>query len=74
MYHDGSESIILFFKRWYKLYYDFCRVKGSEKIFNISKIPDIYDSIKYDLIMKLDLIFFIILQQSNNFVMIQKNY
>ena len=43
-----SEKIILIFKRWIKLYQDF--YDNKKKKFDISKIPDIYDNIKYDLI------------------------
>jgi len=42
----GQENIILIFKRWRKLEIDFFDKKKG--IFNISKIPDINDSIKYD--------------------------
>ena len=42
----GQENIILIFKRWHKLEIDFFDKKKG--IFNISKIPDINDSIKYD--------------------------
>ncbi|CAD8165624.1 unnamed protein product [Paramecium pentaurelia] len=45
-----SENLTLFFKRWYKLEYDFLQ---KEK-FNISKIPDIYDSVKYDMLHNQD--------------------
>jgi inositol hexakisphosphate/diphosphoinositol-pentakisphosphate kinase len=43
-----DEKIILIYKRWIKLYQDFFNFKKN--IFDISKIPDIYDNIKYDLI------------------------
>lgn len=43
-----SEKLILIFKRWIKLYQDFYDTKTKK--FDISKIPDIYDNIKYDLI------------------------
>lgn len=43
-----AEKIILIYKRWIKLYQDF--YDFSTKKFEISKIPDIYDNIKYDLI------------------------
>ena len=42
----GQENIILIFKRWRKLEIDFFDKKKG--LFNISKIPDINDSIKYD--------------------------
>ena len=41
-----EESLTLFYKRWYKLEYDFLQ----KDQFNISKIPDIYDSVTYDLL------------------------
>lgn len=47
----GQENIILIFKRWRKLEIDFYDRK--KEIFNISKIPDINDSIKYDSIHNL---------------------
>jgi inositol-hexakisphosphate/diphosphoinositol-pentakisphosphate 1-kinase len=43
-----DEKIILIYKRWIKLYQDFYNTK--KKKFDVSKIPDIYDNIKYDLI------------------------
>lgn len=43
-----DEKIILIYKRWIKLYQDFYNSK--KKKFDVSKIPDIYDNIKYDLI------------------------
>lgn len=43
-----SEKVILIYKRWIKIYQDFYDRK--KKKFDISKIPDIYDNIKYDLI------------------------
>jgi inositol hexakisphosphate/diphosphoinositol-pentakisphosphate kinase len=45
LYHDESWELML--RRWSKLEKDFYN-KKKEK-FEISKIPDIYDSIKYDL-------------------------
>jgi inositol hexakisphosphate/diphosphoinositol-pentakisphosphate kinase len=45
LYHDESWELML--RRWSKLEKDFFN-KKKEK-FEISKIPDIYDSIKYDL-------------------------
>ena len=44
LYH--SESWELMIRRWSKLFKDFKMKDGS---FDISKIPDIYDCIKYDL-------------------------
>jgi len=44
----GQENLILVFKRWRKLEIDFFDRKNE--IFNISKIPDIHDSIRYDMI------------------------
>ena len=43
-----EEKVVLIYKRYVKLYNDFYD-KKKEK-FDISKIPDIYDNIKYDLI------------------------
>jgi hypothetical protein len=43
-----DEKIILIYKRWIKLYQDFYNTKKDR--FDISKIPDVYDNIKYDLI------------------------
>ena len=43
-----DEKIILIYKRWIKLYQDFYNPK--KKLYDVSKIPDIYDNIKYDLI------------------------
>ena len=43
MYH--SETWELMDRRWSKLIKDF---RKSNEIFDISKIPDIYDNIKYD--------------------------
>jgi inositol hexakisphosphate/diphosphoinositol-pentakisphosphate kinase len=43
-----DEKIILIYKRWIKLYQDFFNKKKNR--FDISKIPDVYDNIKYDLI------------------------
>lgn len=48
----GQENIILIFKRWRKLEIDFFDKK--KEIFNISKIPDINDMIKYDAIHNLE--------------------
>lgn len=45
LYH--KESWELFQHRWRKLYQDFLRRDGT---FDISKLPDIYDNIKYDLL------------------------
>lgn len=44
LYH--GESWELMARRWAKLEKDFCTKNG---LFDISKIPDIYDCIKYDL-------------------------
>lgn len=44
----GQENLILVFKRWRKLEIDFYDRKNE--VFNISKIPDIHDSIRYDMI------------------------
>ena len=41
-----EEKVILIFKRYIKLYQDFYK----DKKFEISKIPDIYDNIKYDIL------------------------
>lgn len=48
----GQENIIIIFKRWRKLEFDFYDKKRN--IFNISKIPDINDSIKYDTLHNTD--------------------
>jgi inositol-hexakisphosphate/diphosphoinositol-pentakisphosphate 1-kinase len=45
LYHDESWELML--RRWSKLEKDFYNKKKDK--FDISKIPDIYDSIKYDL-------------------------
>jgi inositol hexakisphosphate/diphosphoinositol-pentakisphosphate kinase len=45
LYHDESWELLL--RRWSKLEKDFYNKKKHK--FEISKIPDIYDSIKYDL-------------------------
>ena len=45
LYHE--ETLEMMISRWEKLVKDFKSVDGK---FNISKIPDIYDCIKYDLI------------------------
>lgn len=44
----GQENLILVFKRWRKLEIDF--YDRRKENFNISKIPDIFDSIRYDMI------------------------
>ena len=44
LYH--AESWELLARRWSKLEKDFLNVKTNS--FNISKVPDIYDCIKYD--------------------------
>ena len=43
-----EEKVVLIYKRYMKLYQDFYN-KKKEK-FDISKIPDIYDNVKYDII------------------------
>ncbi|CAF3721714.1 unnamed protein product [Adineta steineri] len=43
-----SETLDLCLRRWLKLEKDFYNVQKDK--FNISKVPDIYDSIKYDLL------------------------
>ena len=43
-----EEKVVLIYKRYVKLYNDFYDNKKQK--FDISKIPDIYDNIKYDLI------------------------
>ncbi|KAL4488441.1 hypothetical protein ABPG72_013009 [Tetrahymena utriculariae] len=40
----GNESLILMYKRWRKLTVDLLQ----NNIYNISKVPDVYDNIKYD--------------------------
>ena len=49
----NDENIILIYKRYVKLKNDFFNTKKN--IFDISKIPDIYDNIKYDIIHNKDL-------------------
>ena len=44
----------MIFKRWRKLKEDFFDHKTKK--FNISKVPDIYDNIKYDMIHNKDLL------------------
>ena len=48
-----DENIVLIYKRYVKLKNDFFNVKKNK--FDISKIPDIYDNIKYDIIHNKDL-------------------
>ena len=48
-----DENIILIYKRYVKLKNDFYNAKKNK--FDISKIPDIYDNIKYDIIHNKDL-------------------
>ena len=48
-----DENIILIYKRYVKLKNDFFNVKKN--LFDISKIPDIYDNIKFDIIHNKDL-------------------
>ena len=47
-YDCEEEKVILIYKRYVKLYKDF--YDRDKNKFNISKIPDIYDNIKYDII------------------------
>ena len=49
-----DENIILIYKRYVKLKNDFFNQKKN--LFDISKIPDIYDNIKYDIIHNKNLI------------------
>lgn len=44
---EEPEALIIIFKRWSKLQKDFYDVPSAK--FNISKIPEIYDNIRYDL-------------------------
>ena len=54
LYYDClDENIVLIYKRYVKLKNDFYNTKKSK--FDISKIPDIYDNIKYDIIHNKDL-------------------
>ena len=48
-----DENIVLIYKRYVKLKNDFYNIKKDK--FDISKIPDIYDNIKYDIIHNKDL-------------------
>ena len=48
-----DENIVLIYKRYVKLKNDFFNIKKNK--FDVSKIPDIYDNIKYDLIHNKDL-------------------
>ena len=48
-----DENIVLIYKRYVKLKTDFFNTKKN--IFDISKIPDIYDNIKFDIIHNKDL-------------------
>ena len=48
IYDCEEEKVILIYKRYVKLYNDFYNKKKNK--FDISKIPDIYDNIKYDII------------------------
>ena len=48
-----DENIVLIYKRYVKLKSDFYNVNKGK--FDISKIPDIYDNIKYDIIHNRDL-------------------
>ena len=47
-YDCEEEKVILIYKRYVKLYKDF--YNKTKNKFDISKIPDIYDNIKYDII------------------------
>ena len=49
----NDENLILLYKRYIKLKNDFFNTKKN--LFDISKIPDIYDNIKYDIIHNKDL-------------------
>lgn len=44
----GGESLLLMFDRWRKL--ERALYSKKDDTFDISKIPDVYDSIKYDCI------------------------
>ena len=48
-----DENIVLIYKRYVKLKNDF--FNNKKNLFDISKIPDIYDNIKYDIIHNKDL-------------------
>ena len=48
-----DENIVLIYKRYVKLKNDFFNAKKNK--FDVSKIPDIYDNIKYDIIHNKDL-------------------
>lgn len=48
-----DENIVLIYKRYVKLKNDFFNQKKNK--FDVSKIPDIYDNIKYDIIHNKDL-------------------
>ena len=65
LYHDESWELML--RRWSKLEKDFYNVQKQR--FEICKIPDIYDSIKYDLLHNKYYIFVILLKivTKNNF-------
>ncbi len=53
--HDcEDEKIILMYKRYLKLREDF--FNGKKNIFDVTKIPDIYDNIKYDIIHNRELL------------------
>jgi inositol-hexakisphosphate/diphosphoinositol-pentakisphosphate 1-kinase len=44
----GSETLLMMFDRWRKL--ERALYSQKDDTFDISKIPDVYDSIKYDCI------------------------
>ena len=50
----GSENLILFAKRWSKLYSDFYNKKQTK--FNLSKIPEINDALNYDILHNLKML------------------
>ena len=52
-YDCKEENIVLIYKRYVKLKNDFFNNKKNK--FDVSKIPDIYDNIKYDIIHNKDL-------------------
>ena len=54
LYDCEEEKVILIFKRYVKLYLNFFNKKTKK--FNLGKIPEIYDNIKYDIIHNKSLI------------------